>query len=173
MPAPALRIRSRFVVYPPKPAMPTSSTKSPRTQFFASLLEALMERNGINQVEMSAATGIAVSRVNNYLHGKYRTIRPDHLGPMAKAAGRTAAERGGLARAYVQDLLPEELRSLVRLAVAGDGGKPSKETKAENSLLPSTANKALAELQALSVRSARARARMQWFAEILAEAHRV
>ena len=99
--------------------MPTSRTRSPRTQFFAAALETLMERNGINQVELSAATGIAVSRVNNYLHGRYRTIRPDHLGLMAKAAGRTAAERGGLARAYVEDLLPEELRGLVRLAVAG------------------------------------------------------
>jgi hypothetical protein len=65
---------------------------------------------------------------------------------MAKAAGRTAAERGELARAYVQDLLPEELRGLVRLAVAGAGGKPSKEAKSESSLLPPTANKALAEL---------------------------
>jgi hypothetical protein len=45
--------------------MPRSSTKPRRTQIFASLLETLMERNGINQVELSAATGIAVSRVNN------------------------------------------------------------------------------------------------------------
>jgi hypothetical protein len=153
-------------------AMPKSSTKPRRTQIFASLLETLMERHGVNQVQLSAATWIAVSRINNYLHGKYRTIRPDHLGLMAKAVGRTAAERGELARAYVQDLLPERLRGLVRLAVAGDGGRPSKKTKSESSLLPSTANKALAELQALSVRSPKARARMQWFAEILAEAHR-
>ena len=58
--------------------MPKS--KARRTQFFSTLLEALMERNGINQVQMGVATGIAVSRINNYLHGKYRTIRPDHLG---------------------------------------------------------------------------------------------
>jgi len=152
--------------------MPTSKTKSPRTQFFASALEALMERNGVNQVQLAAATGIAVSRVNNYLHGRYRTIRPDHLGVLAKGAARTAAERGELARAYVQDLLPEELHEVVHLEVAGGGGKPSKETKSENRLLPSTASKALAELKALSVRSAKARMRMQWFAEILGEAHR-
>jgi hypothetical protein len=45
--------------------MPKSSSKPHRTQIFASLLETLMERNGINQVESSAATGIAVSRINN------------------------------------------------------------------------------------------------------------
>jgi transcriptional regulator with XRE-family HTH domain len=152
--------------------MPTSKTKSPRTQFFASALEALMERNGVNQVQLAAATGIAVSRVNNYLHGRYRTIRPDHLGVLAKGAARTAAERGELARAYVQDLLPEELHEVVHLEVAGGGGKLSKETKSENRLLPSTASKALAELKALSVRSAKARMRMQWFAEILGESYR-
>jgi transcriptional regulator with XRE-family HTH domain len=152
--------------------MPRSRTKSPRTQFFSTALQVLMERNGINQVELSAATGIAVSRVNNYLHGKYRTIRPDHLGLLATVAARTPAERGELARAYVQDLLPEELHEVVHLEVAGGGGKPSKETKSENRLLPSTASKALAELKALSVRSAKARMRMQWFAEILGEIHR-
>jgi transcriptional regulator with XRE-family HTH domain len=62
--------------------MPISRTKSPRTQFFASVLETLMERNDVNQVQLAAATGIAVSRINNYLHGRYRTIRPDHLGLM-------------------------------------------------------------------------------------------
>ena len=56
--------------------MPKARTKPPRTQFFSSTLMMVMERNGINQVQLSAATGIAVSRINNYLHGKYRTIRP-------------------------------------------------------------------------------------------------
>ncbi len=131
-----------------------------------------MERNGINQVQTSAATGIAVSRVNNYLKGKYRTVRPDHLGLLAKAVGKNSEESGELARAYIMDLLPEELHRMVRIEVAGDDGKPAKAARSEKSLLPSTAVAALAELQALSVRSAKARARMQWFAEVLREAHR-
>ena len=131
-----------------------------------------MERNGFNQVELSAATGIAVSRINNYLQGKYRTIRPDHLGLMAKAVGRTAVERGELACAYVQDLLPEELHEAIRLEVADAGARPSKPAPPEKGLLPATAVAALSELQALSVRSAKARLRMQWFAEILGEIHR-
>ena len=82
--------------------MPRPSQPLPRrTQFFSNTLLLLMERNGINQVQLGAATGIAVSRVNNYLQGKYRTIRPDHLKLIAKAVGRTPEETGELARAYI------------------------------------------------------------------------
>ena len=151
--------------------MPKSKSKVLRTQFFTTALQALLERNEINQVAVADATGIAVSRINNYLHGKYRTIRPDHLGLIAKVAGRTAAERGELARAYVLDLLPEELHGFVRLVVAGDGAPPSRAAPPEKSLLPATAAAALRELQALSLRSAKARARVLWFAEILGEIH--
>jgi transcriptional regulator with XRE-family HTH domain len=146
-------------------------TKPHRTQFFSALLATQMERNGINQVQMAAATGIAVSRVNNYLQGKYRTIRPDHLASLAKAAGHNATERGELVCAYVHDLLPEELHGVIRLEVASDGGKPAKQAPSEKSLLPATAQKALSALQAMSVRSAKARGRMQLFAEILGEIH--
>ena len=152
--------------------MPASITKSPRTQFFASALEALMERNGVNQVELSAATGIAVSRVNNYLHGKYRTIRPDHLGLLAKAAARSPAERLELARAYLTDLLPEGLRAEVRVVAAGGAGRAPGRVRPEKGLVPGSTGAALARLEALAARSAKARGRMQWFAETLPEAHR-
>ena len=145
--------------------------KPSRTQFFASMLATLMERNEINQVQLAAATGIAVSRINNYLQGKYRTIRPDHLTLLAKAAGRTGTERGELARAYVQDLLPEELHGAISLELVGANAKPAKQAPLEKSLLPATALAALTELQTLSVRSAKARTRMQWFTEILVEIH--
>ena len=152
--------------------MARSRTASSRTQFFASMLATIMERNEISQVSLAAVTGIAVSRINNYLHGKYRTIRPDHLALLAKAAGRNAAERGELVRAYVQDLLPEELYGAISLEVAGGGTKPAKlPASSEKSLLPTAALAALAELQTLSVRSAKARSRMQLFAEILGEIH--
>ena len=152
--------------------MPRSSTKSPRTQLFAAALGALMERNGVNQVEMSAATGIAVSRINNYLHGKYRTIRPDHLGLLAKAAARSPAERLELARAYVMDLLPADLQAEVRVVAAGGAGRSSGKVRPEGSLVPGRTGAALAQLEALGARSARARGRLHWFAEILAEAHK-
>ena len=151
--------------------MPKSNAKPHRTQVFSSVLATLMEHNGINQVKMSAATGIAVSRINNYLHGKYRTIRPDHLALLTKAAGRNVTERGELVCAYVKDLLPEELHGVISLEVRGDGAKPARHAPSEKSLLPATAQAALTALQAMSVRNAQARARTQWFAEILGEIH--
>jgi transcriptional regulator with XRE-family HTH domain len=152
--------------------MPRSSIKSPRTQFFASALAALLERNGVNQVQLSVATGIAVSRINNYLHGKYRTIRPDHLGLLVGAAARTPAERLELVRAYLTDLLPADLQTEVAIVAAGGAGRAAGKTRPEKGLLPGSTGAALAQLEALGARSAKARARMQWFAEILAEAHR-
>ena len=146
-------------------------TKPHRTQFFSALLATLMERNVINQVQLAAATDIAVSRINNYLQGKYRTIRPDHLAALAKAAGRNVTERGELVCAYVKDLLPEELHGVISLEVKGDGAKPAKQVPSERNLLPTTALAALTSLQAMSVRSAKARARMQLFTEILEEIH--
>lgn len=151
--------------------MPKSKAKSQRTQIFAALLKTLMERNGINQVQVSAATSIAVSRINNYLQGKYRTIRPDHLARIATAAARNAAERGELARAYILDLLPEVLHADLRVEVAGETGKAARTAVPEKSLLPQAARSALDDLQGLSVRSAKARLRVQRFAEILREAH--
>ena len=70
---------------------------------------------------------------------------------------------------YLIDLLPEELHGVVRFEVAGDGTKPP--APPEKSLLPSTTVAALTVLQALSIRNAKARVRVQWFAEILREAH--
>jgi len=152
--------------------MPRSRTRSPRTQFFASALETLMERNGVNQVQLAAATGIAVSRVNNYLHGRYRTIRPDHLGVLAKGAARTPAERLELVHAYVMDLLPANLQAEVRIGAATGAGRASGTVRPEGDFLPGSTGAALAQLKALGARSARARARLEWFAEILGEAHR-
>jgi transcriptional regulator with XRE-family HTH domain len=154
--------------------MNKATAKPPRTQFFASLLATLMERNHINQVQTSATSGIAVSRVNNYLQGKYRTIRPDHLSALAKAAGRTATERGELVRAYIQDLVPEDLHGLVSLQLVGEGAKPAKRQPlpaSDKGILPMTAVAALTDLKNLSVRSAKARARMQWFSELLTEVY--
>ena len=54
--------------------MPNFHTKPHCTQFFSAMLAAFMERNEINQVQLAVATGIAVSRINNYLQGKFRTL---------------------------------------------------------------------------------------------------
>jgi transcriptional regulator with XRE-family HTH domain len=153
--------------------MTKKRTKPPRTQYFSGTLLLFMEKNHINQVQLSAATGIAVSRVNNYLHGKYRTIRPDHLEALAKSASRSEAERGELIRTYLLDLLPESLHGDIRIEGVRDGGRASvrNTAKLDKTLLPATTAAALNELQNLGARSAKARSRLEEFTEILREAH--
>ena len=153
--------------------MPHAKPKIPRTQFFTATFALLMERNGVSQVEVAAATGIAVSRVNNYLHGKYRTIRPDHLGALAAASGKTSEERSELVRAYLLDLLPASLQGTIRIESVGEKTKPARQPVEERNLLPQVTKAALADLQRLGLRSAKARERTQWFAELLREAHPV
>lgn len=145
--------------------------KATRTQFFSATFALMMERNKISQVELAAATGIAVSRVNNYLHGKYRTIRPDHVGALATAVGRTSDERNELVRAYLLDLLPETFHGAIRIEPVGEKAKPARQPVEERSLLPQVTKTALADLQRLGARSAKARERTQWFAQLLREAH--
>ena len=153
--------------------MTTKKNKATRTQYFSGTLLLLMEKNHINQVQLSAAAGIAVSRINNYLHGKYRTIRPDHLEALAKSVARAEGEQEELIRTYLLDLLPESLQAKIRVESVREGGKASshRAAKPEKLLMPATTAAALAELQALGTRDAKARSRLELFAEILREAH--
>ena len=133
-----------------------------------------MEKNHINQVQLSAATGIAVSRINNYLHGKYRTIRPDHLELLCKSASRTDAERRELIRTYLIDLLPEGLQGDIQLGGGRDGTRSGvrNPVKLERALLPTATAAAMADLHLLVARSAKARNRLEWFVELLRDAGR-
>lgn len=84
----------------------------------------------MNQVELGRRTGIAVSRINNYLKGKFRTIRPAHIEAIVEASGGARAA-GVLIEAYLFDLLPETCRGLIEIKYPGlpTGGKwtpPSK-----------------------------------------------
>ena len=91
---------------------------SVRTKFFSAVLENLMQERGVNQVELGRRTGIAVSRINNYVKGKYRAIRPAHAGAIAKALGG-AKTGGALVEAYLFDLLPESCRGLIAIKHPG------------------------------------------------------
>lgn len=50
-----------------------------RSKFFSSVLASVMQARGVNQVQLSKRSDIAVSRVNNCLQGKYPTVKPAHL----------------------------------------------------------------------------------------------
>lgn len=144
-------------------------SKPRRTQYFTNTLQLLMERNRITQAQIVAATGIAFSRVNGYVHGNYRTIRPDHLEKLVRAVACNARERSELIKAYLMDLLPEAFQGVISLQRLQAARRVK--TRFDWDQLPATTAQALAGLQTLSRRSAKARARVQWFFEILAEAH--
>jgi hypothetical protein len=60
-------------------------------KLFPGLLDAVMQKNGINQVQLHKLTGIAVSRVNNYLQAK---LREGHRRPRgARRAGENLPAR--------------------------------------------------------------------------------
>lgn len=90
-----------------------------------------MQERDINQVQLSERAGLAVSRLNNYLQGKYRTVKPAHLEALSAALGGTPADNAALVQAYLFNLLPENCRGLVEIRVPGvrESGKwevPSK-----------------------------------------------
>lgn len=90
---------------------------------FPGALALAMEHAKILQIEVARQTGIAVSRINNYLQGKYRTIRPDHIDKIIGVVAINKSERARLAEAYVMDLLPDVAKGLVSIkADASDMG---------------------------------------------------
>jgi DNA-binding NarL/FixJ family response regulator len=101
--------------------MTKKRNKPPRTQYFSGALLLFMEKNHINRVQLSAATGIGVSRINNYRHGKYRAIRPDHLEALTKSALQTDAKRGESIRTYaiLHEKLSDRELEILRLIASG------------------------------------------------------
>ena len=89
-----------------------------RSKLFTAALENLMQERGVNQVELARRTGIAISRINNYLRGHYRTIKPGHVGAIAEALGGGAAG-AILVEAYLFDLLPDSCRGLIEVRYLG------------------------------------------------------
>lgn len=86
-------------------------------KLFPGIMAVTMARNDLNQVKMSAKSGIAVSRINNYLKGKYRNIRPSHISSILDAAASNKMERAQLVEAYLMDLMPESAKGLVSIKV--------------------------------------------------------
>jgi transcriptional regulator with XRE-family HTH domain len=78
-----------------------------------------MQDRGISQVQLSQRSGIAVSRLNAYVHGNYSTLKPAHLAAISAALDGTPADNAALVEAYLFDLLPDGCRGLVDIRVPG------------------------------------------------------
>jgi transcriptional regulator with XRE-family HTH domain len=90
-----------------------------------------MQAQNINQVQLSKQTGMAVSRINNYLQGSYRTVTVAHFDAICSALGSTPANKAALVQGYLFELLPNECRGNVDIRTPGarEAGKwevPSK-----------------------------------------------
>ena len=84
-------------------------------KLFPGFLDAVMQKHGVNQVTLARKTGIAVSRINNYLQAKYRTIKPAHIQAICEAVTEETGERAELAKIYLLDMMPEELKSFIEI----------------------------------------------------------
>jgi len=135
-------------------------------KMFPSALASVMEHNQVNQVELSKRTGIAVSRVNNYLQGKYRTIRPDHIGRILESVTTAKVERANLTEAYAMDLLPDSAKGLVAIRV---DTMDMASWYLQRNRLPSSFAKKFEALYRLCVDHPKARAYTDVWIELLAQ----
>jgi len=85
---------------------------------FAATLARLMQENAMNQVTVAERAGIAVSRINNYLHGRYRTVTKQHADALATAFGG-GQSGAALIEAYLLDLVSEECRGWIEVRYPG------------------------------------------------------
>lgn len=68
----------------------------------------------MNQITVATRSGITVSRINNYLHGRYCTVAKKHAEALATAFGKGKAG-AALTEAYLLDLVSEECRRWIEI----------------------------------------------------------
>jgi len=144
------------------------ATPSPtRSKLFSAALASVMQDRGINQVTLSAKSGLPVSRINNYLQGHFRTIKPVHVAAICKALAVTPADAAALIQAYAYDLLPDGCRGMVDIRVLGsrDGGHWEVPTKG----LPQKFAAEFANLYKLTVSNAKVRQRTAEWIQLMRE----
>ncbi len=122
-----------------------------------------MQARGVSQAQLAERAGIAVSRVNNYAQGNYRTMKPAHLLAIVTALGGKPANDSLLVQAYLYDLLPERCRGTVEIRVPG--ARESGKWEVPSKGLPEGFADAFRDLYVLCASNARVRQRTaQWVA---------
>jgi len=134
------------------------------------VLDSLMQDRGVNQVELSRRTGIAVSRINNYLHGKYRTIKPAHVAAIFEALGGKSEDNAVLVQVYLVDLIAVECRRWIEIKIPG--AKPAGKWAVPSKGLPRAFAAALKDLYLLCVSNVKVRQRTKEWIAIMGEAAR-
>lgn len=138
-----------------------------RPHLFPAALASVMQARGVNQAKLHKLTGIAVSRINNYLRGNYRTITLSHIAAIAKRLCETPADKAALMQTYLFDLLPDGCRGLVDIRVPGDTG--GVKWKVPSKGLPEEFAGAFQELYVLCASNVKIRRLTAQWAEIMRE----
>jgi DNA-binding Xre family transcriptional regulator len=115
----AQRWRTRLPLAMPKPVRAHSKPVKTHSRYFSGALASVMQSRGVNQVQLAGNAGMAISRINNYLHGNYRSVTIAHLAAICKALDGTPADTAALIQAYAYDLLPAGCRGMVDIRVLG------------------------------------------------------
>lgn len=113
---------------------------------------------------------MAVSRINNYLRGNYRSVSAAHLEAIVRSLARSPADTAALVEAYLFDLVPESCRSLVEFRVPGvkQGGRWAVPAKG----LPVEFAEAFRDLYRLCVSQPKVRQRTAEWVQLMRETAR-
>lgn len=80
---------------------------------FSTRLRIILEKNGINQVELAKRTNLTPSQVHNYLHQNFRAITKEHLSSIIEECSEDIAERAELVKCYLLDVIPDSTRTYI------------------------------------------------------------
>ena len=82
---------------------------------FSTRLRIILEKNGINQVELAKRTNLTPSQVHNYLHQNFRAITKEHLAGIIQECSENIGERAELAKCYLLDVIPDSVRDYLEI----------------------------------------------------------
>lgn len=144
--------------------------KHTTTKLFPGALAQIMEKNLVNQVKLSAAAGIAVSRLNNYLQGKYRTIKPAHIEGIVQNVTADVSDRADIVKAYVLDLLPPFAKEIITIDTAAGAGRDFEAWYLQKNRLPGSFAGEFEQLYKACVAHPQTRERTAVWIQIMLEA---
>lgn len=123
---------------------------------FSTRLRIILEKNGINQVELAKRTNLTPSQVHNYLHQNFRAITKEHLASIIAECSEEVGERAELAKCYLLDVIPDSVRNYLEITPLE---KPNEQDESffEVERLPSAFKQEFEKLYKMCAESAEAR----------------
>lgn len=137
------------------------------SKLFPAALASLMQECDVNQVELARRASVAVSRVNNYLAARYRTVTPQHAAAIFNSLPGSPESRATLCQAYLFDLLPDTCRGWIDVRLPGT--KEGRRWTVPSKHLPTEFAIALRDLYILCVSDVKVRERTAEWIQMMRE----